>query len=397
MTQHCRTRHKTLLSRIDEAEVVGLCRDLVQLKSVNPPGGELPVAEYAARTLTEVGLSTELVPLGPNRASLVARLRGSGELPALVYCGHLDVVPIGIETWQHDPFAAEVSQGKVWGRGSTDMKGGIAAMLVAARALALAKLPLLGDLVLLLTADEEVDQCGARSLATRPELATAQAVVICEPSYNRVYIAEKGQFWLKITTYGKAAHGSMPHLGQNAIMIMVALLNELEHLPVPCKEHPLLGGFTRSIGTIHGGVSTNIVPDRCEVTVDQRTVPGQDSGAVLRHMEALIDDLSRRIPAFRAKVEVTSDLPPVESSPNAPAVRSFCAAVAEVTGETPTPGGVPYATDAALLVAPLGVPMILCGPGNPDLAHQTDEYVEIPKLVESAKILTLSAARLLRA
>jgi succinyl-diaminopimelate desuccinylase len=178
-------------------------------------------------------------------------------------------------------------------------------------------------------------------------------------------------------------------------MMMVALLSQMDHQQVPYHEHPLLGGFTRSIGTIHGGVSTNIVPDRCEVTLDQRTVPGQDSQAVLQQIEGLIADLKGRIPGFEAKVEVSEDLPPIESFPQAPAVRSFCAAVAEVTGEMPSCQGVPYTTDAALLVPPLGVPMIICGPGNPGLAHQMDEYGEVTKLAESAKIFTLAAAQLL--
>jgi succinyl-diaminopimelate desuccinylase len=388
-------RDEYLLSRMEEAEVVSLCQDLVRFKSVNPPGDELEIAEYVADFLREVGLTVDVVPHTSTRASLVARLKGSGEVPALLYSGHLDVVPVGAEEWLHDPFGGEVVEGKLWGRGSTDMKGGDAAMMVAAKVLASANLHLKGDLLLVFTAGEEVDQFGAKELATRSDLAPVQAVVISEPSYNDIYVAEKGTLWLKVTTHGKAAHGSMPQLGRNAIMMMVALLSGLDQAQVPYEEHPLLDGFTRSIGTIHGGLSTNVVPERCVVTLDQRTVPGQDHRAVLSQVEALISDLSRRLPGFSASVEVVSDLCPVETSPEEPIVQSFRDVVAEVTGERPEPKGAPYSTDAAFLVPPLNAPLIICGPGNPDLAHQPNEYVEVDRLVESTKIFTLAASRFL--
>jgi len=198
-------------------------------------------------------------------------------------------------------------------------------------------------------------------------------VVIAEPSYNDIYIAEKGAFWLEITTHGKTAHGSMPHLGRNAIMMMVALLSELDQLSVPYTEHPLLGGFTRSINTIAGGVKTNVVPDQCVVTIDQRTVPGQDHCAILRQVEHLIADLGRRLPDFRASVKVINDRIPVETSPDEPVVQRFCDVVAEVAGERPVPKGVNYYTDAVALVPALKAPMIICGPGDAKLAHQPNE------------------------
>lgn len=384
-----------LLSRIQEDEVVGLCRDLVRFKSINPPGNELEIAEYVADILREAGLTVEMVPHTPTRASVLARLKGSGDAPALLYTGHLDVVPVGAEEWPHDPFEGEVVEGKLWGRGSSDMKGGDAAMIVATKILAAANLPLKGDLILAFTAGEEGEQLGATELATRLESVPVQAVVVAEPSYNDVYVAEKGAFWLKITTHGKTAHGSMPHLGQNAIMMMVALLSELDSLAVPYDEHPLLGDFTRSINTIAGGVKTNVVPDQCEVTIDQRTVPGQDHGAILRQVEEFITDLGQRLPDFRASVEVINDRIPVASSPEEPAVQRFYDVVAEVVGERPVPKGVNYYTDGVVFAPALKAPMIICGPGDAKLAHQPNEYVEVAKLVEATKILTLAAVQLL--
>jgi len=387
--------YEDLLSRIQEAEVVSLCCDLVRFKSVNPPGDELEIAEYVASVLREAGLTVEIVHHTPTRASVLARLEGSGEMPALLYTGHLDVVPVGAEEWLHNPFRGEVAEGKLWGRGSSDMKGGNAAMITAAKVLAAANLPLKGDLILAFTAGEEGEQLGATELAARPDLAPVQAVVVAEPSHNDVYVAEKGALWLKVTTHGKTAHGSMPHLGRNAITMMVALLSELDSLVVPYEEHPLLGGFTRSVNTIVGGVKTNVVPDRCEVTIDQRTVPGQDHGAIVNQVRALIADLAQKIPGFRASVEVINDRLPVATSPEEPVVQCFCEAVAEVVGERPVPKGVNYYTDAAVFAPALNAPMVICGPGDPKLAHQPNEYVEVTKLVEAAKIFTLAAARIL--
>ena len=388
-------KHHALLNQIEDIEVVNLCRDLVRFRSVNPPGDELEIAEYVASFLRDAGLTVEIVPHSPTRASLVARLSGSGARPALVYCGHLDVVPIGAEEWKHDPFSGDVVGGKLWGRGSSDMKSGLAAMMIAAQVLASAGLPLKGDLVLALTADEEVDGLGAIVLADRHDLAPAQALVIPESTGNGICVAEKGQLWMRLTTYGKATHGSTPHLGQNAITMMMALLSELDQLQIPHERHPLVGGFTRSFGTIHGGLSINIVPERCVVTVDQRTVPGQDHSAVVSQVQTLVNDLSQRVPGFQASVEVISDLPPVATPADDPAVRRFGRVVATVTGERPEPRGVPYATDAASLAPMLQAPLIICGPGSPDLAHQPNECVEIERLSDATKILTLAAAEFL--
>ena len=230
---------------------------------------------------------------------------------------------------------------------------------------------------------------------THLEGVPIQAVLVAEPSSNEVYIAEKGVCWLKLTTYGKTAHGSMPDLGRNAILMMMTLLDEFQSLNVPYEVHPLLGHFTRSVNTIKGGVGTNVVPDQCEVTVDQRTVPGMDHNAIAQQVEELIADLEERIEGFRASVEVINDRVPVATSPDEPVVQQFYDAVETVVGKRPEPKGVNYYTDAVVFAPQLDLPMIICGPGQAGLAHQPNEYVEISKLVESAKIFTLAVAQML--
>jgi len=385
-----------LLASIKEPELIEFCQQLVRRKSVNPPGDELPIAEYVASTLDGFGLEVELVRHGPNRASVLARLKGRGTKPGLLYNGHLDTVPVGAQEWIHDPFSAKMAEGKIWGRGAVDMKGGLAALMAAAKALAGARLPLSGDFIMAATAGEETDSQGAMAIAARSDLRPLQAVIIAEPTNNGVYVAEKGALWLELTTHGKTAHGATPELGRNAVMMMWKLIGELEKLEIPHEEHPMLGSFTRSINTIAGGMKTNVVPDNCVVTVDMRTVPGQDHLAILRRIEDLIEDLGRRIPDFKASAKITNDRIPVQTSPEESVVKGVVEIVAEVTGERPVPGGISYYTDGAAFVPALNIPMIICGPGDPKLAHQPNEHVEVSSLVLSARIFTLAAVKLLQ-
>jgi succinyl-diaminopimelate desuccinylase len=386
---------KKIAAAVRESEVIKFCQDLVRIETVNPPGNELEAAEYVASTLKKFGLNVELIKHDSTRASVLARLKGSGRKPALLYNGHLDTVPVGTEKWIHEPFSGEVADGKVWGRGASDMKGGLAAMMEAVQVLAAAKIPLQGDLLLAATAGEEADSLGAKAVSIIPGLGPVQAVIISEPSSNDIFVAEKGALWLELTTRGKTAHGSMPEQGRNAVMMMVKLINELEKMAIPYQQHPLLGGFSRSVNTIAGGVKTNVVPDSCIVTIDMRTVPGQDHRTIVKGIEDLIADLKRRSPEFNASVRISNDRAPMETSPKEPAVESFAEAVTEVIGTQPVPKGVAYYSDAVAFVPVLKAPMILCGPGEAKLAHQPNEFVEISRLVQSAKIFTLAGARLL--
>lgn len=386
---------KQLLDRIEEGDIVELCRNLVRFRTINPPGDELESAKYISEILGNSGLSVEIVPHTTTRASLISRLKGSGDSSPILFCGHLDVVPIGAQDWTYDPFEGRVAGGRLWGRGAADMKGGNAAMIIAAKILAESQYPLRGDLVLAFTAGEEGEKLGSSALASRKDLTSVQAVVIAEPSRNDIYIAEKGAFWLEITTHGKTAHGSMPEYGNNAIMMMMALIGELENPKSNGALHPLLGSFTRSVNTIHGGVKTNVVPDQCVITLDQRTVPGQNHKIIMRELEDIIKDLEKRIAGFRATIKITYDCAPVATSPNEPIVREFCAVVEKVTGKKPVPTGTTYCTDAGVLVPAFNVPLIVCGPGDPKLAHQPDEHVKIDKLVEATKIMLLAAAEIL--
>jgi len=386
---------KGLAGLVKESEVVRICQDLVRIKSLNPPGNERAAAEYVAATLMKSGVQTELVKHSAARASVLARLKGQGKAPALFYNGNLDTVPVGAEKWVHDPFSGESAEGRVWGRGAADMKGGLAAMMAAVMALAEARIPLPGDLLLAATAGEEIDSLGAMEVAKMVSGEPIQALFIAEPTYNEIYIAEKGVLWVEVETFGKTAHGSMPEKGQNAVTMMVEVIKELEKLDIPYKTHPILGGFTRSINTISGGVKTNVVPDHCVATVDMRTVPGQEHSAILRQVETVIQGLSRKVADFKAMVKAINDHPAVETSPAEPVLQRFAAIVGGMTGQKAVFKGANYFSDVVGFLPVLKAPLILFGPGEPGLAHQPNENVEISKLVEAARIYAVTAARLL--
>ncbi len=302
---------------------------------------------------------------------------------------------MGSEVWQHDPFGGELVDGQVWGRGSVDMKGGLAAMMVAARVLGEGKAALRGDLVLALTAGEEVNSLGAIALAQRPDLGPVQAVIVGEPSNNRVNIAEKGALWLEIVTRGRTAHGSVPHMGRNAVLMMLAVLTELDRLEVPFTPHPSLGGYTRSINTLQGGVKTNVVPDYCVATVDQRTVPGQDHAAIVEQVRELVARVGQSIPDFQCEVKVINDRQAVVTEADDPVVLRFLDLSARVTGQPHQPGILPGYTDGAAFVPVLKAPMIIIGPGEPLLSHQTNEFNEVSQLCDAAQIFTLAALEFL--
>jgi len=372
-----------------------LTQDLVRLRTINPPGDEMRAAEFIAQRLQRSGMLAEVVPHEEaGRASVVGVLRGSGERAALLFSGHLDTVPAG-DNWTRELLSATVADGKIWGLGTTDMKSGMAAMLVAMEAVQHTGVALQGDLLFAGTAGEEVDSMGAQRLVERQKLPRVGCMVIGEPTANRVFTAEKGLLWLTVKTSGKTAHGSMPHLGVNAIRHMTRLLQALEHEHIPYQAHALLGNFTMNVGTITGGVKTNVVPDACQVTIDMRTVIGQDHQELIDAVQQLIDRLCAEDATFQAEVHRLAERIPLDIPFDDPQVQAFVRVRDQVTGQASQPAAVTYATDGSVFVPAYQAPMVICGPGLPEKAHQPDEYVELARLAEAARIYTLAALDLL--
>jgi succinyl-diaminopimelate desuccinylase len=359
--------------------VVGLARELVRLDTANPPGNEAAAAGLVAHRLAAAGATVRLHELAPGRAGLVAHLPGTAPGPTLCFSGHLDTVALGEAGWTHDPLGGELEGDRLWGRGSSDMKGAVAAMVVAFEALASA--PRHRPLALVLSAAEESGCEGAAPLAeSLLDLgAHVGALVVGESTCNRVALAHKGVAWLRLRARGLAAHASMPHLGRNAVMTLAHALGTLDDLAMVCHTHALLDGPTLSVGTIQGGTSTNIVPELCEATLDVRLVPSLSPEAAVAAVRE----------ALRSEVEVTLEraLPAVETDSSDAWIAEARAIVASVEGEDSEPIGVPYFTDAAVLNPVLNnPPTLIVGPGNPALAHQADEWCSI-SAIERARTI----------
>lgn len=380
---------------VDRDLVVELTQELIRFRSINPPGDEEPVAEFLAGRLREFGLDAQIQPVEPGRANLIGRLPGSGD-GGLVLTGHLDVVPSGEQPWAHPPFDAEMADGQIYGRGSADMKGGVAAIVAAAAALAKSEFHPQADLILAFTAGEETGLFGAKKMAERKSLQGAKYLVVAEPTDLNVFIAEKGVLWVDIRAAGRTAHGSMPNLGINAVSYIARLIPRLEAYPFPFEESRLLGKPTLSVNVIQGGNKTNVVPDLCTVSIDMRTVPSQSHEALVAGIRRMAGEVAQEFdPDLQVEVEVVHDEPPVETDRAEALVKDTVEAVQKVRGAAPEVTGVMFATDAAVLTPTFDLPMVICGPGAPGQAHQPDEHVSVEQLVQAAQIYADLAVRML--
>jgi succinyl-diaminopimelate desuccinylase len=360
------------------ADVVELTQELVRTRTVNPPGDEEKAASLLAARLEAAGLEVVSHELAPGRTSLVARTRTRGERPALCLTGHLDTVPLGGADWSRDPFDGEIDDGRLYGRGTTDMKGGTAAIVVAAERIAA-----LGEgaagLELVLCAGEETGCEGALAMAAAEgALGRCGAVLVAEPTTNYPCVAHKGVVWADAVARGRTAHGSMPHLGENAIYKLARAVARLEDFSLEADEHALLGMPTVSLGTFTGGININSVPDYATAGIDVRTVPGMSGDAVLA---ALRDRLGDEV-----ELEPRVVLEAIDTDPADEWVQEVFEVMAPLIGETPEPRGLAYFTDAAALSPAYGTPpTIICGPGDAEQAHRTDESCSVEALEASAE------------
>ncbi|MBS1871029.1 MAG: M20 family metallopeptidase [Actinobacteria bacterium] len=361
------------------SDVVRLAADLVACRTANPPGREAPACRVVADYLGRHGVVAEVRALdGDARANLVARLPG-GDGPGLMLSGHLDVVPANADGWRTDPFVPTVIDGRMHGRGTVDMKGAVAAMAVAVARLAERGTVPPGDVVLALTAGEEVDFAGARALAAEGALDGIGTIVIGEPTGLDVGIGHKGALWVDVATAGVAAHASQPQAGDSALLRLLDWLEPVETLQalLGSDAHALLGAPTASVTMLSAGSAPNILPDRAHAVLDLRTLPQHDH-------RALLEALRRR--GADATVTVLRDAPAVMCDADAPILRIAAAAVTELTGRRPRTRGLPYFTDGSVFAPCSDAAIVLLGPGDERLAHQADESVELAALDAAARI-----------
>ncbi len=382
---------------VDADEVVGFTRALIAARSENPGGTEDEAAGVAADILAGMGGTPEVVRGDAGRPSVVATL-GDPSGSALAWNGHLDTVPAGsLDTWSRPPFAGEVHDGRLVGRGACDMKGAVAAALAAAAAIRRAGIELGGALTFHLAADEEVGGIHGTKVLRDRGLLTQDAAIVGEPSELQVGLAERGGAWITATAFGRAAHGSQPHRGVNAITAMSRFLLRLPE-GLPPIEHPLCGPPTVNVALITGGSAPNVVPDRCTVDIDRRIIPGETSPeAVLSPFRAVIEGLRAAHPEVDIALEIREWVDAAEAPADSIVARLARDAMAAETGTPATDAGFTGITDARFYINDAGIPTIIFGPGSLSVAHTADEWVGVEDLRVAARTYARMFVAFLRA
>ncbi len=375
-------------------DLAELTSALVAIDSVNPalvPGGagEAEIARYVSDWARAAGLEAELLEDTPGRPSTLVRARGSGGGATLLLCGHLDTVNVDGMT---DPHRPRMEGDLLHGRGAYDMKAGVAAALVACREAA--SLGLAGDVVVAAVADEEHASLGVQEAL---EAVAADAAVVTEPTGLAVAIAHKGFVWAEIEVSGRAAHGSQPELGVDAIVKSGPLLTALGELDVALAErrHPLVGRGSVHASLIEGGAELSSYPARCLLGLERRTLPGETGAGVEAELAALLDRCRETDPDLVAEQRTLLVREPFEIVPSAEIVSAVSESAAEVTGAAaPELIGASYWADSAFIAA-AGIPTVLFGPGG-EGAHALEEWVSVPDTEVVARTLIATAGRMCR-
>lgn len=366
-----------------------LLAELVAIDSINPdlvPGaaGEAEIAAYIANWLENAGLEIHLHDSAPNRPNVVAIARGRGGGKTLLLNGHMDTVGVSGMPYAHQP---QVRAGWLYGRGAYDMKGGVAACMFAA---AEAKqLSLRGDVIFSAVVDEEFAGLGTMTVAQHYR---ADGAVVAEPTHLQLIVAHKGFVWLEVETIGVAAHGSRPDLGVDAIVKMAPVLAGLEGLQQTLQTrppHPRLGHGSLHASLIQGGQELSSYPERCVLSIERRTLPGETPAAVEAELQEIIQRQMQADPAFKAVVRAGLFRSPLETPEDAAIVQAVRLAGERVLGDAPELAGVAYWTDAATLWA-AGIPTVLFGPSGGG-AHAVEEWVELDSVAACAQIYVETA------
>jgi acetylornithine deacetylase/succinyl-diaminopimelate desuccinylase family protein len=382
-----------VLDRIDEDLLVRVTQDLVRAPGQNPPGEEAATAVVLAEVARELTLDVQLSPVEPGRDNVTITLAG-GNNPGLLLLGHTDVVPVG-DGWTVDPYGGLLRDGRVYGRGASDMKGGLAAALVALAALR--DTSLTGPVELTAVVDEEETGKGIRAYIAESQRQYAGCIT-AEPTDLQTIIAARGDSYLQVSVHGRASHAGNPDGGANAIYGAAAVVAEIErlHAELATAPHPLLGPATWSVGQINGGTGGSIVPAECVVVADRRLLPGESPAEVLA-------DLGRRVAALHledrgltVELAMPMEMPAFETAADTDLVRITEAARLDGGGRPKPLAGWTAACDGGYVARDLGVPVVVLGPGSVTTqAHRADESVPVTELVTAARTYALTALRLL--
>lgn len=362
-----------------DMDVISLTRKLLSFNNINPPGNEGEIAKFVGNLLTGHGFHTVYHVFEEGRLHLIAERGLSLKKTPIVLSGHFDTVPLGNKKWSVDPFAGEINDGKIWGRGSSDMKGGLAAMILASIQ-AFIETPPEGGIRLIFTAGEELGCQGVQQLVrVMNRHDKASAIIVGEPTANLPVTGHKGALYLNAITSGLTAHSSMPELGVNAIYKAARSIMKIMDFNFEAERDPLLGYPTINVGKISGGMNINSVPDHAEFTVDIRSTTKIDHSKILVKLGKELGN--------ETVLETLVNLKPVFTSEKDPFIQLVYDVCGVARSGKEFPRALPYVTDGAVLQRLYnGVPTVILGPGQPEMAHQTDEFCYIHLLEQSVNI-----------
>lgn len=370
------------MNDVEKKELNELLQGLIQIKSVNPPGNENQIANFIREFLLKNNIHSELVPLEEGRSSVIAKIEGEEERN-ITLCGHIDTVRVKEEDWTKPAFQGLIENGKMYGRGASDMKGGVAAILYAVVLLKRRGINLKKTVQLALTADEEWGYRGAKNLVDGGYFDRTDFLIFTEPSNLQVSTGEKGELWIRAKFYGKSAHGSTPEVGINTIIPgSEFVVNITERYEKIFEANPFWGKASMNIGQFNGGVQVNIVPNYSEIQLDFRIISEEDKEKAIELVRKTGEEIAKKY-KVRFREEIFNYHPPIFTSPDNHYVEKFLqAAGAKEVIITK------YCTDGATIIPIKNMPFIIFGPGDIAQAHQNDEYIELESLYRAVDTLT---------
>ncbi len=367
-------------------EIIRLTQDLIRVPSFSGDAEGLSrISRIVSEEMSEIGLSVESIEAEKGLTNVIGKFKGSDTAPWILFNGHTDVVPApGSEDWVVEPFSAEVKDGRIYGRGACDMKGGLAAMLAAPRIVFSLFPEYKGNIILTATVDEEIGGFKGMKYVVEQGIK-ADMGIVCEPTKLKIVNVCKGLLWLRLRTKGKSAHGGMPEHGINAIYKMSKILSRLEGYDFNQTPHEVLGRPTVNVGRIGGGEKPNIVPDSCEAEIDIRYLPEQNHLQIIDDLEKLIGELREEDPRIEAGVDIIRYRSSVEISKEEKVIKTIMEAVRRILGKYPEFRGMISPADSEYLVS-AGIPSVMFGPGCDRLAHASNEWIAIDDILTAVKV-----------
>ncbi len=374
-------------SKIKEEEITNLAQELIKIPS-DETAGEKEVCEYLESYLKSLGMKVLLQKVLPNRPNIIAEVIGDEVGKSIMFNGHVDTVPVGdIKKWSMDPYSAIIKDNKLFGRGSTDMKGAIASMIIAMKFIMNNVEKFNGKIIFTGVMAEETTGLGTQKIVE--ENIKTDMAVVGEPSDEKIYRAHKGTMWFNLSTYGKLEHSSESNSeSNNAIINMMKLIMEINEISKELEtiENNLVGHPSINIGLIDGGTKQNMIADSCRISIDRRTLPEEKTDEILDKLRIRLDGLRSLDDRLTFDLEIDTIREAVEVAESEQIVQEVKNALNKVINKNPTISGMKATTDMSILVNQGNIPSVIYGPGFIKQAHTVDEFIEVKRLVESSQV-----------